>query len=52
MIIFDKYSREVNMIWRNSAQRYGAVSITLHWVMAVLMVTFGSPKTLSFQARS
>lgn len=26
------------MNWKNSAQRYGAVSIALHWVMAVLMV--------------
>ena len=29
---------EVNMSWKNSTLRYGAVSIALHWVMAVLMV--------------
>jgi cytochrome b561 len=26
------------MNWKNSAQRYGAVSIALHWVVVVLMV--------------
>jgi superoxide oxidase len=29
---------EVNMSWKNSAQRYGSVSIALHWIMAILMV--------------
>jgi len=29
---------ELDMNWKNSAQRYGTVSIVLHWVMALLMV--------------
>ncbi len=28
---------EVNMSWKNSAQRYGSVSMALHWIMALLL---------------
>lgn len=35
---FDNSHAEANLSWRNSPQRYGTVSIALHWLMAAMMV--------------
>ena len=36
LIAFDNDHLEVSMTWNNSPQRYGTLSISLHWLMAAL----------------
>lgn len=38
LIAFNDDHLEVTVTWKNSPERYGALSIGLHWLMAAIMV--------------